>query len=990
VLVIVVGCGPVAIGAAIGSTGGGGGGAPPSVTVIPELTAGGQVPDRPNVVATNLLPLRARYVASPPDAACEYQVDDAGSWRSASGGVVEVSGLSDGPHAIQVRQRDLPSASDRREWFLDRTGPGAPSGVLADAAIAHRLGIAWQAANDAAPSSGINDYEVTYVLDGNNGPPVITTMLQASLVGLPATRPVSVTIRARDRAGNPGQAATVLLRTDVGGDGTFAAASERAVDLTGARGLVRANFDDDRIPDVAVLWGSGATSRLTILRAQGANGRGNGTFTRLAATYPVPDGATCAPVDVDADGWQDVVAIGGGVASQLVVWKSTGNGTLQAGPSVPLPSAGLSMTTCDFNGDAIADVVVGTVANGVRVLRGEGSNGVGTGLFVPYAMIADGSRVERVVARDFDDDRVLDLLFAGPSGLYLARGTAVGAWAPPFQLLAAAIPAAADLLLADVDGDGIADPIVLSVDRTRVQIVKAVQVDGRALGTFELGASRDVGGAVAAFATADFDTDGIADLLLVGTNSAQQGVAWLLRGKSGAERGTFGEPTSTPISSTPTALAIADFDARGTLDVLVASAGDGRLLLLPANGGLGKGNGTFRTPLTVSDASETDPVRAVAAADFDRDGVLDLVYGLQGTVASVRVRRGNSSSPGVGDGTFGPPTSYTDPPQPVFDLVPVDLNGDRFLDVVGAHFPPNPPLGSLGAITQLLGRPGGVFVQLAPQPTVKAKALVTGLRPERADIVAVGFEYGPTGNVQVFRDERPFAYSVMPQLALQQSLLLTSSNFSVNDVALGDFNRDGIRDLVTVGNENAQSGWLRVAPGLGDGTFGIAPTDRAVRYAPLACAVGDFDGDRKADVIVANRGTLKPVLTDPSAVTPSLQVFFGNGTGSLETNEWLRSLPFRPSCLAIADFDGDAIDDVAVGAFDEGTVLIAKGTRIREYPFDYEHALQVEVPVAEAYHIKAHDIDSDGILDLLLCGESSGNGRVVLLLGNGTYPVPLQ
>src|SRR5262249_49107140 len=73
------------------------------------------------------------------------------------------------------------------------------------------------------------------------------------------------------------------------------------------------------------------------------------------------------------------------------------------------------------------------------------------------------------------------------------------------------------------------------------------------------------------------------------------------------------------------------------------------------------------------------------------------------------------------------------------------------------------------------------------------------------------------------------------------------------DVATGDFNGDGKADVATANND---SGDVSVLLGQGDGvlidlgvTFPIGAVNLA---APSAIAVGDFNGDTKPDIIVAD------------------------------------------------------------------------------------------------------------------------------------------
>jgi FG-GAP-like repeat len=69
-----------------------------------------------------------------------------------------------------------------------------------------------------------------------------------------------------------------------------------------------------------------------------------------------------------------------------------------------------------------------------------------------------------------------------------------------------------------------------------------------------------------------------------------------------------------------------------------------------------------------------------------------------------------------------------------------------------------------------------------------------------------------------------------------------------NAVAVGDFNGDGKPDLAVANDFDND---VSVLLGNGDGTFQVH-VDYGAGYFPLSVAVGDFNGDGKPDLAVAN------------------------------------------------------------------------------------------------------------------------------------------
>jgi hypothetical protein len=144
-----------------------------------------------------------------------------------------------------------------------------------------------------------------------------------------------------------------------------------------------------------------------------------------------------------------------------------------------------------------------------------------------------------------------------------------------------------------------------------------------------------------------------------------------------------------------------------------------------------------------------------------------------------------------------------------------------------------------------------------------------------------------------------------------------------------------------------------------------------VKRVPQSIVVGDFNGDGKLDLAVANFGE----DTDHRGLfgsSVSILIGKGNGTFRAEVN-YLDDGVYRPEYVAVGDFNGDGKLDLAVSAGVNFVVLPGNG--------DGTFGAPISSPVISSFGgpLAVADINGDGILDVVW-------GQLVLLgNGDGTF-----
>ncbi len=832
--------------------------------------------------------------------------------------------------------------------------------------------------------------------------------------------------------GNNSNAVMILL-----GDGTggfFGTGTDTS--LSSPEAITSADFNGDGIPDLAItnVSTSPATQNSLTIRL----GNGDGTF-RTSATLPTginPQGVVAA--DFNGDGSPDL-AVANVNDTFVSVFLGKGDGTFTAAPPVPVQGGTPSISATDQNGDGIPDLVAGSP---LAVYLGKGDGTFHLAMQLP-------EQVSTFTTGDLNNDGLSDIVtengvslgrqvttvVASNVNLSMPGGTSIIAtYSGDLHYAASSAPA---LSLSNSTAAPVFHPApAIYPDVQNVTITDATPgavifytLDGSiptANATRYTGAIR---------ATNQTTIKAIA--LLSGASSSPVVTAvYLIRlpvPTFTPQPGVYPAPLTISILADPTRCASGPCTIDYTLDGTTPTPGST----------LYTGPLTFTAPGIVT-------IRAIVVApDHVPSAPATATYFIASTAT---IALTGSPSTTVAAGTTlnltaqvlssGSPVPHG---QVVFcnaTVVPCSVNTTPFNhpDILGeaqvvngvAVLPVRLPVGTTVVRAIFQGTPR------TPSPVARVisaavNVVTTGAGRNLTTTIIPRAENG----IYSFRNTVQ-AFGVLPvtgtvtfsdslngatPLALGSATLnsaISTVNFtpapSANtapspfSIASGDFNRDGISDLVVAGEsgvevllangdgtfrapqpvpgaavglllvadatgdglldiisaDQSDQGAVVVVPGRGDGTFG-APVIVVQQPDISAAVVADVNGDGIPDLV-----TTSSFSTLGNAVTTSL----GRGDGSFAAPKTMR-VSGQQGNAVLADLNGDGLPDLALLNFTSAGESVLSFLGNGDGTFTAKSSLPLS-PLVFVHDLALGDLNGDGTPDLVVSGQD-----LTVLLGNG-------
>jgi hypothetical protein len=313
--------------------------------------------------------------------------------------------------------------------------------------------------------------------------------------------------------------------------------------------------------------------------------------------------------------------------------------------------------------------------------------------------------------------------------------------------------------------------------------------------------------------------------------------------------------------------------------------------------------------------------------DFNGDKILDMAVANSGT-NTITVLLGN------GNGTFITPatSTYTVGNEPVA-LLAADFNGDHILDLAVAN---ELGRGANQCLSILIGNGDGTFKPAVNYAGGHAPRGIASGDFNNDGILDLAVANNDGDDVSIYIGNRDGTF---------QPAVYYPSHTHPKAVTVGDFNNDGNLDLA-VANHNSND--VSILLGDGKGHF-AAPVNYSVGLNPRDVHVANLRGGvDEEDLVTADGGST------------TISVLLANGNGTFQPSVHYPA-GSSPRWIAVDDFNGDGLVDVAASNYGDATVAVLLGKG------DGTFASPLSFPVGtQPTGIQSGDLDGDGKPDLVV------------------------
>ena len=737
------------------------------------------------------------------------------------------------------------------------------------------------------------------------------------------------------------------------------------------------DFNNDGKPDLLTLDDNGNTAGVGIML-----GNGDGTFAPVSAitTFGCTLEGGIVTGDFNNDGNLDFAVVSGTLGGDcnfnpgtLSIFLGNGAGgfTLKAsypmlgGPAYHNAAGGL--VTADLRSNGHLDLMAIDPNNGVDVFLGNGD-----GTFVaPTAAVALPSpgNSNSEAAADLNHDGKPDLVVASNNssdGIYVLIGNGDGTFkSPVFYAQGSNSGAMAVAIGQLIKGDN-GDVVMGTGNGAYVYL-------NNGDGTFKTPPVLYGPAWINSITITDINGDKKNDLVV---SSYSSSAVWTMLGNG---KGGFTAGQSFATDGYPNNVVVADFNGDKKLDFATSNS-HGQWVTV----GFGNGDGTFRSSQSYG-YEWNSAINAIATADLNGDGNLDIVEGGGGTGVGITVMLGSSH------GVFGAPTSIAvgcgeANRSGVNSIALGDVSGDKKIDIVATSL--DDPYNCFeNVIGVLIGSGNGKFkapVYYSTGVTVQSYSISLGdfNGDGKLDIVVSNAD----GSLSVLLNKGKGVYGAA-------TVISAASGADAGGIVIGDFNHDGKLDIAVTDFSQRQ---INVLLGNGDGTF-QAPIGTPSPIQPYAMTGGDFNNDGKLDLALTGWGS-----------GDSLTIFTGNGDGTFTVgtpyafNTWEQCYPSGDAILSwvsAGDLNQDGKLDLAIGTTYTGCATEYSGENswgsALVYTGNGDGTFNQDIGPwlggVDNSGIVLGDFNNDGMIDMAVAGNAGWTTQGwTTIMQNNTQPVSVS
>ncbi|RYE16638.1 MAG: hypothetical protein EOP51_25425, partial [Sphingobacteriales bacterium] len=473
------------------------------------------------------------------------------------------------------------------------------------------------------------------------------------------------------------------------------------------------------------------------------------------------------------------------------------------------------------------------------------------------------------------------------------------------------------IVVADIDGDSAFDVLTANATTHNISVLRNRATKGAVTSASFAPKVDFIGsGSMVGIVTGDINGDGKQDILAVTKDENTLSYYMSNAVKDTITNSTYNGYTSIPLNASPSFVGVTDMNGDGMPDVVVLnSAKDSLSVHQNYNGFINTGVKYYvgNTPVSAS------------LGDITGDGKADIVI-VNGGSNSIAVLGSNlvnsapvitSFSPGSGaPGTLVTIVGKNFDQQPQNNIVYFGATRAEVVTAYSSAIIVNVPAGAtyqpisvFNVYKDLAGYSSRPFVitYTSKAPGVDPKVDINvGKNPVAVTLADITGDGKPDLLVSNAGDNNVSIYKniVTGKGALNSTSFAAGAKFSTGvapaSIAVGDFNLDGINDMVVA---NYNGGTISVLNGSSDpANLFFSKVDYPAGKNPSSVAVHDINGDGKPDIIVSNAGgSTVSVFRNTIGDKKSFADKFDIQTGA------------NPASVGIADMNNDGWDDIYIG-----------------------------------------------------------------------------